>query len=103
MGGPPQTPGGDRGKAHLHPQPPPPVMDPLRDQPAHGGGGQLLSLLGGGGPSQLFSLFRGGGEGETGWPPSASIPPQLARSPVSPRHPQEAFGEGAQETSEKGR
>lgn len=83
--------------------PPTPVTDPLWDQPAHGGGGQLLSLLRGGGPSQLFSLFRGGGEGETGWPPSASIPPQLARGPVSPRHPQEAFGEGAQGPGERGR
>lgn len=87
-GGPPQISGGDRGKAPL-PPPPTPRNGPLRDQPASGGGGQLLSLLGGGGPSQLLSLFRGGGEGETQWPPSASIPSQPAGGPVSSRHPQE--------------
>ena len=66
---------------------PTPRNGPLREQPASGGGGQLLSLLGGGGPSQLLSLFRGGGEEETQWLPSASIPPQHAVGPVSPRHP----------------
>lgn len=88
-GGPPQISGGDRGKAHFPPPPHrPPRNGPLRDPPASGGGGQLLSLLGGGGPSQLLSLFRGGGEGETQWPPSASIPPTSLPEPrFSPAPP----------------
>lgn len=66
---------------------PPPRHGPPPGPASSRGGGQRLSLLGGRGPSQLFSLFRSGGEGETRWPPSASISAPLAGGPVSPRRP----------------
>ena len=101
-GGPPRISGGDRGKAPFPPLPLP-VTAPSGTSQLAGEGVNSLHRWRGGGPSQLLSLFRGGGEGETQWPPSASIPPQAAGCPVSPRHPRPGFGEGAQGTGERGR
>lgn len=59
----------------LLPPTPLPVTAPSGTRQLAGEGVNSFHCWGVGGPSQLLSLFRGGGEGETQWPPSASIPP----------------------------
>lgn len=71
--GPPQIPGGDRSKAHLLLTPR--VMDPLRDQPARRGGGQLRSLLGVGDQVNSFHCLGAMGRGRPdGLLPHPSLP-----------------------------